>query len=155
MKARTRKALRIGAVALVGVPLLLGALFFSLRNVVLRGVLDSRIRSYQANHPGAELRIGASRFSGLAGLVLEDIQLRAAEKDLAATVKKCDVEVRFLQMLTGRVRLKRLALSDLDLDLSREAAPYPIPSGSSDTGAASPPRTAPGPARDLGARAAR
>ena len=155
MNARTRKALRTGAVAVLGVALLLVGLFFSLRNVILRGVLDSRIRSYQANHPGDVLRIGAARFSGLAAIDLEDIQVRAAEKDLAATVKRCNVEVDFLKMLSGRVRLKRLALSDLDLDLSREAAPGPTPSGSSDTDAASLPRTAPGRAPDLGARGAR
>ena len=155
MRARKRKAVRTVAVAMLGVALLLGGLFFSLRNVLLRSVLDSRIRSYQANHPGDVLRIGTARFRGLAGIDLEDIQVRAAEKDLAATVKRCTVEVNFLKMLSGRVRLKRLALSDLDLDLSREAAPGPIPSGSSDMGAASQPRTAPGPAPDLGARGAR
>ena len=155
MRARKRKAVRTVAVAMLGVALLLGGLFFSLRNVVLRSVLDSRIRSYQANHPGDVLRIGTARFRGLAGIDLEDIQVRAAEKDLAATVKRCTVEVNFLKMLSGRVRLKRLALSDLDLDLSREAAPGPIASGSSDMGAASQPRTAPGPAPDLGARGAR
>jgi len=154
-KTRTRKALRIGAVALLGAVLLLGALFFSLRNVILRSVLDSRIRTYQANHPGDVLRIGAARFRGLAGIDLENIQVRAAAKDMAATVKRCNVEVHFLKMLSGRVRLKRLALSDLDLDLSREAAPGPIPSGPSDMGATPPPRTAPGPAPDLGARGAR
>jgi len=37
---------------MLGVALLLGALFFSLRNVILRSVPDSRIRSYQVNHAG-------------------------------------------------------------------------------------------------------
>jgi len=153
--ARTRRVLRTSAAALLGVALLLGALFFSLRNVILRSVLDGRLRSYQVNHPGDVLRIGAARFSGLASVDLENIQVRAAAKDLAATVKKCTVQVHFLKMLSGRVRLKRLALSDLDLDLSREAAPGPAPSGSSDTGATPLPRTAPGLAPDLGARGAR
>ena len=150
-----RKALRIGAVALLGTALLLGALFFSLRNVILRSVLDSRLRSYQVNHPGDVLRIGAARFSGLAGIDLQNIQMRAAAIDIAVTVKKCTVQVHFLKMLRGRVRLKRLVLSDLDLDLGRENAPGPLPAGSSGTGATPLPRTAPGPAPDFGARGAR
>ncbi|MCK7483512.1 MAG: hypothetical protein M0C28_45640 [Candidatus Moduliflexus flocculans] len=36
-------------------------------------------------------------------------------------------------MLRGRVRLKRLALSDVILDLSREDLPGPLPTGSSDS----------------------
>lgn len=150
-----RKALRIGTVALLGTALLLGALFFSLRNVILRSVLDSRLRSYQVNHPGDVLRIGAARFSGLAGIDLENIQMRAAANDIAVTVKKCTVQVHFLKMLRGRVRLKRLLLSDLDLDLGRENAPGPLPVGSSGTGATPLPRATPGPAPDLGARGAR
>jgi hypothetical protein len=154
-KTRTRRALRISAVALLGAALLSGVLFFSLRNVILRRVLDSRIRSYEANHAGDVLRVGAARFSGLAGIDLENIQMRAAAKDIVATVKKCSVQINFLKMLSGRVRLKRLVLSDLDLDLSREADPGPLPTGSSDTGATPPRRPAPGPAPDLGARGAR
>ena len=155
MKAYARKALRTGAVAMLGAALLLGALFFSLRNAVLRSVLDSRIRSYQANHAGDILRIGAARFSGLAGIDLENIQVLAAAQDLAATVKRCSVQIHFLKLLSGRVRLKRLVLSDLDLDLSREGAPDPLPAGSSHTGATPLSRTDPGPAPDLGARGAR
>jgi hypothetical protein len=155
VKSRIRKALHTCAVAILGVALLLGALFFSLRNVILRSVLDSRIRSYQANHVGDILRVGAARFSGLAGIDLEGIQVLAAAKDLAATVKRCSVQIHFLKMLSGRVRLKRLALSDVNLDLSREDAPGPLPAGPSDTGAPAQPRTAPGPAPDLGARGAR
>lgn len=153
--ARTRKALRIGVVTLLGTTLLLGALFFSLRNVILRRVLDSRIRSYEANHAGDVLRVGTARFIGLAGIDLENIQMRAAAKDIAATVKKCTVQIHFPKMLSGRIRLKRLVLSDLVLDLSRDAGPGPLPAGSSDTGMIPLPRTAPGPAPDLGARVAR
>ena len=51
--------------------------------------------------------------------------------------------------------MKRLALSDLDLDLSREGAPGPLPAGPNDTSAPAPPRTASRPAPDFGARVAR
>ena len=155
VKSLKRRRLRTGAIAALGVVLLLGGLFFSLRNVILRSVLDSRIRSYEATHAGDILRVGTARFSGLAAIDLENIQVLAAAKDLAATVKKCSVEINFLKMLRGRVRLKRLALSDVILDLSREVLPGPLPTGSSDTGVTSPPRTAPGPPLDFGARGAR
>ncbi|MCK7483513.1 MAG: hypothetical protein M0C28_45645 [Candidatus Moduliflexus flocculans] len=62
-----RRRLRTGAIAALGVVLLLGGLFFSLRNVILRGVLDSRIRSYEATHAGDILRVGTARFSGSGG----------------------------------------------------------------------------------------
>ncbi len=155
VKSLKRRRLRTGAIVALGVVLLLGGLFFSLRNVILRNVLDSRIRSYEATHAGDVLRVGTARFSGLAAIDLENIQVFAAVRDLAATVKKCSVEIDFLKMLRGRLRLKRLALRDVILDLSREDLPGPFPTGSSDAGAAAPPRTAPGPAPDFGARGAR
>ena len=155
VKALKRRRLRTGAVIALGVVLLLGGLFFSLRNVILRSVLDSRIRSYEATHAGDILSVGTARFSGLAAIDLENIQVLAPAKDLAATVKKCSVEINFLKMLRGRVRLKRLALSDVILDLSREVPPGPLPTGSSDLGVTVLPRTAPGPLPDFGARGAR
>ena len=155
VKSLKRRRLRTCAYAALGVVLLLGGLFFSLRNVILRSVLDSRIRSYEATHAGDSLRVGTARFSGLAAIDLENIQVLAAAKDLAATVKKCSVEIDFLKMLRGRVRLKRLALSDVILDLSREDLPGPLPTGSSDAGVTVLPRTAPGPPPDFGARGAR
>ncbi len=155
-RTHKHKALRIGVAALLGGALILGVLFFSLRNVILRRVIDSRIRSFQATHAGDVLRIGSASFSGLAGINLEDIQLRAAVKDLTATINKCYVEIHFLKMLSGRVRLKRLALSDLNLDLSREDASGPLEARPVGQGAPLPgTRVLPGPAPDLGARAAR
>jgi len=150
-----RRRLRTGAIAALGVALLLGGLFFSLRNVILRSFLDSRIRSYEATHAGDSLRVGTARFSGLAAIDLENIQVIAAVKDLAATVKKCSVQIHFFKMLRGHLRLKRLALSDVILDLSREDLPGPLLTGSSDAGVTAPPRTAPGPAPDFGAWGAR
>ncbi len=155
MRSLKRRRLSTGAIAALGVVLLLGGLFFSLRNVILRSVLDSRIRSYEATHAGEILRVGTARFSGLAAIDLENIQVLAAAKDLAATVKKCSVQIHFLKMLSGRVRLKRLALSDVILDLSHEDVPGPLPTGSSGTGVTVPPRTPPGPPPDFGARGAR
>ncbi len=154
-KARHAKALRIGAVALLGAVLLLGALFFSLRNVILRSVLDSRIRSYQASHTGDVLRIGKARFHGLAGIDLEDIQLRAATRDFSIAVMECSVQVRVIKLITGRVRLHRLALRGLDLDLRREDAPGPLPAGSVGTSGPASPTAAAGSGPDYGARVAR
>jgi len=155
VKSLKRRRLRTFGIATLGAALLLVGLFFSLRNVILRSVLDSRIRSYETTHAGDILRVGTARFSGLAAIDLENIQVLAAAKDLAATVKRCSVQIHFLKMLSGRVRLKSLALSDVILDLSREDLPGPLPTGSSDTGVTAPPRTAPGPAPDFGARGAR
>lgn len=148
--------MRIGAITLLGAALLLCVLFLSLRDVILRSALDARIRSYQESHAGNVLRIGAARFSGLASIDLEEIQVCAAANDLAATVEHCSIEIHFRKLLSGRVRLKRLALGGLDLDLSRRGAAVPPPVGPSDSGAPSDsPRIAPGLASDLGARGAR
>ncbi len=151
--ARTRRALKAGGLAVLGALLLLGLAFFALRNVILRSVLDSKLRSYESRNPGAVVRVGAARFSGLAGIDLENIQVRTAAGDIAAAAKKCSIQVSFLKLLTGQVRPRRLALSDLGLDL-RETAHGPLPARPAGQDAPAPPRAAPGPASDYGARAA-
>ena len=153
--AQAKKALKIAIPALLGAVLILFVLFFSLRDVILNRMVDNRIRSYLDSHAGAVVRVGLAKFSGLAGIDLENVQVRTAAGDFVATLSKCSVQVSFLQMLSGRVRLKRLALSDLNVDLRRENAPGPLPVRPVGKGAPVPPRTTPGPAPDYGARAAR
>ena len=132
----------------MGALLLLGLAFFALRNVILRSVLDSKLRSYESRNAGAVVRVGAARFSGLAGIDLENIQVRTAAGDLAVSLRRqCSIQVSFWKMLTGQVRLKRLALSDLGLDLR----PGPLPARSrhrpAGKGAPAPPPGRPGTGR--------
>jgi hypothetical protein len=150
---RTRKALKIGSLAILGAALLLGLAFFAFRNVILRSILDKQIRSYQENHAGAVLSIGSAKFSGLARIDLENVQVRTAAADFAAVLGKCTIQVSLLKMLTGQVRLKRLALGDLHLDLSSGATPGPARPGCKGAPAQTGP--IPGRAPDYGTRAAR
>lgn len=137
-----------------GALLILFVLFFSLRNAILKSVLDNKIRSYRDGHPGAAASIGSAKFNGLAGIDLENIQVHTAAGDFAAVLGKCTVQVSFLKLLTGQVRLKRLALSDLVLDLG-EVAPGVLPARPGGKGAPAQPGPAPDRTPDYGARAAR
>jgi hypothetical protein len=151
--AQTKKALKIAMLAFTGTVLILFALFFSLRNFILQSVLENKIQTYQNSHPGAVVSIGSAKFSGLARIDLENVQVRTAAADFAAVLGKCTIQVSLLKMLTGQVRLKRLALGDLHLDLSSEAAPGPFPTRPG--GKDAPARIATNRAPDFGARAER
>jgi hypothetical protein len=83
LNAQTKKALKIGLVVLTGAVLILAALFFLLRNVVLNRMIDNKIVTYLGNHQGAVLRIDAARFSGFDRIVFEKIRLQSADKTIA------------------------------------------------------------------------
>jgi len=149
-----KKSFKIGALVLLGAVLVLSISFFFLRDAILKSVLDRKLRSYRNGHPGTVASIGSAKFSGLARIDLENVQLRTAAGDLAASLSKCSVQVSFLKMLTGQVQLRRLALSDLSLDFHRQAAPVPAPIRAIGKNAPAPQVPAPGRAPDFGARAA-
>jgi len=163
-KERTRKVLRTGGLAALGVIVFLGLAFFALRNALLRGVLDDKIRSFEKGSPGASIAVRAARFRGLAGVDLEGIRLRSG--GLAVDLGHCTVTASFWRLLIGQVRLKSLSLSDLRLGMDWDAAQAgqaddespaqkALPSqgapGSTRRGLSEPPGRAP----DYGARVAR
>ncbi len=153
--ARIRKATKIGVLAVLVVTLLLGSMFFAFRNAALRSVLDRKLSSYRIGHPGALANVGSAKFSGLASIDLENIRLRTAAGDFAVEAGGCTVQVSWLKLLTGRVRLLRLALRDLRLDFRSTVAPATAPARPRKQAASSLPAAVPAPAPDYGARAAR
>ena len=152
--ARTRRALKTGGLAVIGALLLLGLAFFAFRNAALRRVLDRKLSAYEQRHSGAMIRVGTARFSGLAGVDLEDIRVRTAAGTLEVALGRCSVQVSFWKMLLGQVRLKRLALADLRVDVRQGTAPAPVNAPAPNKTA--PPLSAPAPAPppDFAARAA-
>jgi hypothetical protein len=120
--ARTKKKLKIGMLALMAIVLILSALFFSLRNIVLNNILGNKIGSYVGHHQGAVLSVAAARFSGLDRIVFKNFRLQSASKTIAIALGSCSVRVSFWNMLVGRVRLKHLELDDLELDLHQNSA---------------------------------
>jgi hypothetical protein len=126
--ARANKALRTWALVVLGILLLAGAAFFSLRDLVLKSVLDGKVRSFRQSHPGTVVEIGAARFAGLSRIELENIVLRSDAGTYAMDLRSCSVRISFWNMLIGRVRLKRLELADLGFDLHQTGSPLPIPS---------------------------
>jgi hypothetical protein len=107
---------------LTGAVLILAALFFLLRNVVLNRMIDNKIVTYLGNHQGAVLRMDAARFSGFDRIVFEKIRLQSADKTIAIALGSCSVRVSFWNMLVGRVRFEHLELDDLELDLRQDSA---------------------------------
>ena len=117
---RTKKALKIGMLALTGTVLILAALFFSLRNVVLNGILNKKIESYLHRHPGTVFNMDAARFSQLDRVILKNIRLRSESHAVAMTLGSCSLRISFWNMLVGRARLNHLELDDLQLVLDQE-----------------------------------
>jgi hypothetical protein len=126
--ALANRRLRTGALAALGIMLLMGAAFFSLRNLALRSVLDGKIRSFRQSHPGTLVEIGAARFAGLSRIELENVAFRSDAGAFAMDLRSCSLDVSFWNMLIARVRLKRLELDDLQLGLRQEASRPPLPS---------------------------
>ena len=128
--ASAKRSLQRSGLAALGILLLMGAAFFSLRNLALRTLLDGKIRSFRQGHQGAVVEIGAARFAGLSRIELENIVLRSDAGTFAMDLRSCSVRLSFWNMLIGRVRLKRLELVDLGLDLSQASSPGPVPARS-------------------------
>jgi hypothetical protein len=124
---RIKKRLKIGILALGGAILLQGALFFSLRNVVLNTVLDKKIGSYVRRNEGDVFRIGSARFSGLERIVFTDIRLQSASGSIDLSLGACSIKVSFWNMILGRLRLKHLELNDVELSLRQGRRPQPEP----------------------------
>jgi hypothetical protein len=155
-RERTRKVLQTGALAALGIIVLLGLAFFAFRNAALRGILDAKLRSFAKDSPGTVIEVGAARFHGLAGVELEKVRLRSAE-GIAVDLGRCVVTASFWRLLVGQVRLKSLALDDLRLDLGVEAAPALKAAGQANPRETGKKAAAAGTARppDYGARIAR
>lgn len=124
---RAKKALKIGMLVLSGAILVLGALFFSLRNVVLNSVLDKKIASYVRRYEGDVLRIGSARFSGLELIIFENIRLQSASGSIDLSLGACFIKVSFWNMMVGRLRLEHLELNDVELALRQGLRPQPEP----------------------------
>jgi hypothetical protein len=158
-RERTRKALRRAGLITLGIAVALALAFFALRNAVLRGVLDGRLRSFARGNPGTTVEVGTARFFGLAGVELRKIRLQADDGSLAVSLGRALVAVDPGKMLLGRVLPRRLTLSDLQVDLRPgNAPPAPASAGmrrEAEAQAKKEPPGADGPAPDYGARAAR
>jgi hypothetical protein len=148
--ARTRKALKTGGLAALGLLLLAGMTFFAFRNAILRSTLDGRIRGYRKRHPQAVLQVAAARFSGLARVELEDVRLRTDDGSLAVDLGRGSVRLSFWSMLAGKVRPRRLELGDLQVDLRSPGLAEARP----DAGAREKAERPPGGSPDYSARAA-
>jgi hypothetical protein len=120
--ARAKKALKIGIPALLGSVLILSAIFFSLRNIILKNILDKRIQSFQNSHERVVVRIGSAKFSGLHRIDFENIRLQSKAKTLAIELQSCSIELAFWKMLIGRVRPSRLEMNDFSINLNQDGA---------------------------------
>lgn len=133
--------------------------FFAFRNLVLRGVIDNRIRRFTRGNPGMTVTIGSARFRGLAGVELQKLRLRASGGSLAVSLDRALVVMAPGRMLLGEVLPRRLALSGLQVDLRPGNAP-PLPAAAAapeklKAGTMKVPPAAAGPVSDYGARAGR
>lgn len=109
------------SIALLLAPLLaVPLLFFSLRNPVLRHMVERRASASQGR-----LVVGSASFRGLSRVVLTDVRLRSADGGLEAGLGACDLELSFWRMVTGRVRFERIVLSDFSIAVVRKGTPVP------------------------------
>ncbi len=149
-------ALRHAGLIALGIVAASALAFFAFRNLVLRNVLDNRIRHFTLGHPAMTVKIGGARFRGLAGIELQEIRLRASDGSLAVSLDRALVAMAPGKMLLGKVLPRRLALDGLQVDL-RPGNALPLPAAAaapekSQARAMKDPPVAAGPAPDFGAR---
>ncbi|HEY5118535.1 MAG TPA: biosynthetic peptidoglycan transglycosylase [Anaerolineales bacterium] len=120
---QTRKALKIGALALLGAALVLLASFLLLRNTILESMLDNRIQTYQNRHEGTIVSIGSAKFSGFDRMVFKDIRLWSLTGPLSIDLRSCYVKVSIWKMFIGQVRPKDIEMNDLRIDLHQDSLP--------------------------------
>ncbi len=158
-REKTRRALRAGGLAALGAVVVLALAFFAFRNALLRAVLDSKLRSFARGGVGMTVEVREARFRGLAGIELAGVSLRSSDGSLAFSMGRAAIALDPARMLLGRPLPRRLALSDLQVDLRTAGARLPakpVPADAAARTAGTPARKAgAGSAPDFGARAAR
>jgi len=120
---QTRRAWRIGALAVLGAALVLLVSVLSLRNIILESILDKKTQIYQSRHEGAVVSIGEAKFSGLNRLAFENIRLWSETGPLTIDLRSCYVTVSIWKMFIGQVRPKHFEMNDLRIDLRQDSLP--------------------------------
>jgi len=112
-----KRVRRIG-ILILGTLLLLTALFFSLRDPLLRHLVNRKITAFQNSHPGTVVQIANARFRGLSGIVCKTIHLHTPGDTLTIGLGSCTLRFRFLKLLTGRLEAHHLGITDLYIGLN-------------------------------------
>lgn len=157
-REKTRRNLRVAGLAALGAVVVLALAFFTFRNALLRAVLDSKLRSFARGGAGMVVEVREARFRGLAGVELAGVSLRSGDGAFAFSMGRAAIALDPARLLLGRPLPRRLALSDLQVDLRpqghRQAA-APKASRTAPEQAAGAPAEKAGSTPDFGARAAR
>ncbi|MBN2400094.1 MAG: transglycosylase domain-containing protein [Candidatus Aminicenantes bacterium] len=119
--------MKISMLAVTGALLILALLFFSLRNLVLNSILNSKIESYLHRHPGAFFSIDTARFRKLDHIIIKNIYLRSGSQPIVMALGSCSLKISFWNMIIGRLRIKDFELDDLKLDLFQDGIPRANP----------------------------
>lgn len=120
-KRTKRKPLRIILFSLTGLVILAVILTFSLRNVILRKVINNKLVAAEQRF---NLRVAYSdaRFSGISTVNMEGLSIVPVESDTLVTVDSISVSVRPLDLILNRLRFTNLHMKSTLLSLKREGA---------------------------------
>ena len=158
-REKTRRNLRVAGLAALGAVVALALAFLAFRNALLRAVLDSKLRSFARGGVGMVAEVREARFRGLAGIELAGVSLRSGDGSFAFSMGRAAIALDPAHMLLGRPLPRRLALSDLQVDLRPGNARLPAKPMAADaaakTAGAPAKKAGAGSAPDFGARAAR
>lgn len=111
-----RKGVKRSLVVICSLFLALIIVFFSFRNAFLNHYLNKKLISFN-NRYHAELEVGAIKFSGLAGIKLENVCLKPVDIDTLVKFSKLSVHVSLLKLIFRRVEMKDFELENFYLKL--------------------------------------
>lgn len=93
---------------------------FAFRNPLLQFIVNRKIDSFLAAHPGVTAHVGDTRFEALSRIVLEDIHLQSQNHNLSLMLGRCSLQLTLQDLLMRRLQPRRLELNDLKIDIRQQ-----------------------------------
>jgi hypothetical protein len=115
---KKRKPLKIILFSLSGLFILFIVLSFSLRNVILRKLINNKLASVE-QRLNLQVAYSDARFSGISTVNLEGLSVVPVNSDTLATVDSLSVSVRPLDLVLNRLRFTNLHMKSTLLSLKR------------------------------------
>jgi hypothetical protein len=110
------KAVKRSVIIICSALLFLIIIIICFRNIFLQHYLDHKISSFNDRYH-AELVIGSAKFSGLAGVKLSEVSLKAQDQDTLLKFGKLTVHVSFWKVIFGHIKTKDLELENFYLNI--------------------------------------
>jgi len=120
MKSHLPKYIRIIGIVVIVLIVLLGIggyIAYSKREAVLQHEISKAIAKAKKDY-NLDVKIGSATFTGLSTVSFRDITVIPEKRDSLLSIKKFDVSVKLMPLISGNVKLANVVLADAHLNLT-------------------------------------